>query len=263
MNKKNILITGASDGIGAALAKRYASVDTHLILLARNKEKLATVANACETKQASVETHSIDITETKPLQKLIQGIDKISPIDLVICNAGVTSIIPKDGQAESWQAISNVIDTNLYGVLATLNPLIDSLRKRQSGQIAIVSSLAAHYGMPISPAYCASKSAVKAYGQALRGWLKQDGINVTLVYPGFVKSSLSDQFYSDKPFMVSPKKAADIIYKGIQKNKASVSFPFPLNFGIWFLSLLPSSMADWIMSLLYGVNSKPRKSDPK
>ena len=255
-NRKNILITGASDGIGAALAKRYASSTTRLILLARNDKKLVTVAQDCKKKQSAALTYRIDVTDTQALQKIISEIDAEYPIDLVICNAGVTSIIPKGGEAESWQAICSVIDTNVYGVLATLNPLIDKLRERKHGQIAIVSSLAAHYGMPVSPVYCASKSAVKGYGQALRGWLQADNIGVSVVYPGFVKSALSDQFYSDKPFMISPERAADIIVNGIDKNKASISFPFPLNFGIWALSLLPSSLADLIMRKLYGVKAR-------
>lgn len=252
---KNILITGASNGIGEALAKRYADADSRLILLARNTEKLEQVAKACEQKKAIVIIHSIDITKTEDVQKLVSNIDAEYPIDLVICNAGVTSVLDENGKAESWDVITRVVDTNLYGVLATLNPLISELQKRKRGQIAIVSSLAAYYGMPITPIYCASKAALKGYGESLRGWLKQDGIKVSMIYPGFVKSDLSDKFTSDKPFMISPEKAADIIYKGIEKNKASISFPFPLNFGIWSLSILPSSLAGWIMGVLYGTKN--------
>ncbi len=255
-NRKNILITGASNGIGAALSKRYADSNSRLILLARNIEKLEQVANACEKKQAKTIIHSIDITETEAVQKLVASIDAQYPIDLIICNAGVTSVLDDEGNAESWSTISHVIDTNLYGVLATLNPLISELKKRKKGQIAIVSSLAAYYGMPVTPIYCASKSALKGYGESLRGWLKQDGIKVNMIYPGFVKSDLSDKFTSDKPFMVSPEKAADIIYKGIKKNKASISFPFPLNFGAWILSALPSALAGRIMEVLYSAKHK-------
>jgi short-subunit dehydrogenase len=257
--RRNILITGASSGIGEALAKRYARADTRLILLARNIEKLERVAKSCEQKQAIAIIHSIDITETEALQTLIASIDAEFPIDLVICNAGVTSVLDDEGNAESWSTICHVIDTNLYGVLATLNPLISELKKRKRGQIAIISSLAAYYGMPITPVYCASKSALKGYGESLRGWLKQDGIKVSMIYPGFVKSDLSDKFTSDKPFMISPESAADIIYKGIKKNKASISFPFPLNFGIWILSVLPSSLASWIMGVLYSTKNTSKK----
>ena len=257
---KNILITGASDGIGAALAVRYAAKNIHLFLLARNAQKLEQVAKACEQKNAFVSIYPSDVTETEKLQTLIADIDDNNPIDLVICNAGVTSVLNDEGEAETWDAITSVIDTNLYGVLATLNPLISKMKARKSGQIAIISSLAAYYGMPITPVYCASKSAVKAYGESLRGWLKADGIKVTVVLPGFVKSSLSDQFTSTKPFMVSPEKAAYIIVKGLEKNKARIAFPFPMNFGSWILSAFPGFLSGWIMNVLYGTKSDMKRT---
>ncbi len=258
-DKTNILITGASSGIGEALAIRYASENVRLILFARNAEKLAHVAKACEQKQATVSIHSINLTHAEAVQDLVTRIDAEFPIDLVICNAGIANVLGDDGKAESWDVITRVVDTNLYGTLATLNPLISRLQARKSGHIAIVSSLAAYYGMPITPVYCASKAALKGYGESLRGWLKNDGINVSVIYPGFVKSNMSDKFTSDKPFMISPEKAADIIYRGIAKNKASISFPFPLNLGIWGLTVLPSGLAGWIMGIMYGTKREMKK----
>ncbi len=254
MSHKNILITGASAGIGAALAKRYASnPQVHLILLARNTQKLQSIITVCKKNGATVEYHSIDITEFTKLQTLISKIDSKTPIDLIICNAGVTSSIGENGEAESWDAICSIIDTNLYGVLASLNPLLSRMQQRKSGQIAIISSLAAYRGMPITPAYCASKAAVKSYGEALRGWLCEYNIKVNVICPGFVESELSAQFDGDKPMMISAEKAANIIYKGLAKNKANVSFPFPLDLGMWFLALLPSGISDWFMRLFsYG-----------
>jgi short-subunit dehydrogenase len=144
----------------------------------------------------------------------------------------------------------------VYGVLASLNPLISRMQQRKRGQIVIVSSLAAYYGMALTPAYCASKAAVKAYGESLLAWLKPDGIKVNIVYPGFVKSPMSDRFPASRPFLVSAEKAADIIAKGIAKNKPSISFPFPLNFGMWFLGALPTRVSDWIMRLIYSSGSR-------
>ncbi len=249
----HILITGASSGIGAALARRYADADTQLSLLARNEQKLTTVAAQCKTQGGVVNIHSIDIRELDKVQALIEHIDQQHALDLIICNAGVTSHIGANGEAESWDAICKVMDTNLYGMLASLNPLIERMQQRRQGQIALVSSLAAYRGMPITPAYCASKAAVKAYGEALRGWLAADGIKVSVVYPGFVESDMSNHFPGDKPLLISADKAAGMIIKGLHKNKASISFPFPLNLGMWLLALLPAGLANWIMSLFsYG-----------
>ena len=259
MKSRNILITGASSGIGAALAIQYAKASTlntrnHLILLARRKNQLEQVAKECEqTKECTVSIHPVDVSNSNSLQSLITLIDTETPIDLIICNAGITNSIGKNGEAESWQDICQIIDINLYGVLASLNPLLSYMKKRKHGQIAIVSSLAAYRGMPITPSYCASKAAIKSYGEALRGWLVEDGIRVSVICPGFVESELSAQFFGDKPLMISSQKAASIIIKGLEKNKARISFPFPLNLGMWFLAILPPTISDWFMRLFsYG-----------
>ena len=255
-NLKNILITGASSGIGSALALRLSAPNIRLFLLARNTEKLELVCAQCKQLNADVITHTADVTAITETQNLIESIDTEFPIDLIICNAGVTNTVGKKGEAETWEEITQVIDTNLYGVLACLNPLIDRMKQRRQGQIAIVSSLAAFYGMPVTPIYCASKSALKGYGEALRGWLKYDGIKVNMIYPGFVKSELSDQIGTHRPFMISTEKAADIIVKGLEKNKASISFPLLLTFGIRFLNILPSRMADFFMGELFGAKKR-------
>lgn len=263
MNKKNILITGASAGIGSALALRFANTNTatRLFLLARNEKKLKTVADSCLEAKANndkleVIIHPSDVSKTDEIQALIEKIDEEYPIDLIICNAGVTNSVGRKGQAETWDEITQVIDINVYGVLACLNPLISRMQQRKQGQIAIVSSLAAFYGMPVTPIYCASKAAVKCYGESLRGWLKHDNIKVNMIYPGFVKTDLSDQLKVDKHFMITTEKAADIIATGIEKNKASISFPWILTIGIRSLNILPSRLADFFMGVLFGAKRR-------
>jgi short-subunit dehydrogenase len=249
----NIIITGASAGIGFALAQRYAKPDVTLGLIGRNPEKLANIANLCQQQGANVVTAALDVTDSQALKDWLLDFDKHNPVDLLIANAGVTSIMPDNGEIESWDAVQQVLDVNIYGVFNSLYPLLEPMRQRRKGQIAIISSLAAFQGMPISPAYCASKAAVKAYGEALRGWLKPAGVKVNVVCPGFVKSELSDQFPKPKLLIMSAEKAAGIIQQGLAKNKALISFPFPLDVGMKLLALLPASFVDWIFNTLnYG-----------
>jgi short-subunit dehydrogenase len=249
----NIIITGASAGIGFALAQRYAKPEVTLGLIGRNPEKLAKIESLCRQQGANVVTAALDVTDSQALKDWLLAFDKQFPVDLLIANAGVTSIMPDNGENESWEAIQQVLDVNIYGVFNSLYPLLEPMRQRRNGQIAIISSLAAFQGMPISPAYCASKAAVKAYGEALRGWLKPAGVNVSVVCPGFVKSELSDQFPKPKLFIMSAEKAARIIQQGLSNNKALISFPFPLDVGMKLLALLPAKVVDWIFNTLnYG-----------
>jgi short-subunit dehydrogenase len=244
---KVIVITGASGGIGAALARTYARHDTILGLLGRNTAKLSRIKKDCEARGAEVITTSIDVRDTEPLQDWLTHFNQQHPIDLLIANAGVTSSIGANGEPESWKATQNVLDVNFQGVIASIHPLIQPMQQRHSGQIAIISSLAAYRGLPVTPSYCASKAGIKSYGEALRGWLSADGIKVSVVCPGFVESSMSQQFPGNKPFLMSADKAAHIIKKGLDKNRARISFPFPLNLGTWFLAVLPASLGDFIL----------------
>lgn len=253
----NIVITGASAGIGYALAQHYAKPNVTLGLIGRNIARLADIAAICRQQGADVVTATVDVTDTNALKDWLLEFDRQSPVDLLIANAGVTSILPNNSDAEPWESVCKVLDVNIYGVFNTIHPLLEPMRKRQRGQIAIVSSLAAFRGMPISPSYCASKAAVKSYGEALRGWLQHDGVQVSVICPGFVKSDLSDQFPEPKLLMISASKAARIIQQGLSKNKALISFPFPLDLGMKFLALTPAWFANWIFNLLkYGGNRK-------
>jgi len=254
---QNIIITGANRGIGKALAQIYAHTGVTLGLCARNQSKLDEIAEICRQQGATVITAAIDVKNTKVLKQWLLEFDIKNPIDLVIANAGITNSLHANGEPETWEETCEILDINLYGVLNTLYPLIKPMQQRQQGQMVIISSLTAYRGMPLTPSYSASKAAIKSYGEALRGWLKNDNIQVTVVCPGFVKSDLSAAFPGPKLFMISPEKAAKLIQRGLSKNKAIISFPFPLDLGMKLLALLPASIAEWILSALnYGDNRK-------
>ena len=124
------------------------------------------------------------------------------------------------------------------------------MRARKRGQIAVISSLAAIRGMAISPAYCASKSALKAYGEAVRPLLARDGVALSLVFPGFVKTAMSDVFPGRKPFLWSAEKAASHIRSKLSAGRKEIAFPGLLAFGMSLLPLLPAWLADTILGRL-------------
>jgi short-subunit dehydrogenase len=151
-----------------------------------------------------------------------------------------------------------VIDVNLKAAMALSHALIPGMRRRGSGQIALMSSLSAYFGLPVTPAYCASKAGLKAYGEALRGWLAPEGIAVNVVLPGFVASAMSDRFPAPRPFMMQPARAARLIRRGLARNRAHVAFPWPLRLGMWSLGLLPPDLSLLILRRLgFGAGRRP------
>lgn len=245
-----ILITGATGAIGGALAKHYAKAGTHLILQGRSSVALAEVAEDCKGQGAQVSTQRMDLRDIPLLQQWLAelGIDR--PPDLVIANAGMNINNGVNNEGESWEAIEALLDLNIKSTFALVNALLPAMRQRGSGQIALVSSLAAFYGLPVTPSYCASKAAIKSYGEALRGWLAHEGIKVNVIMPGYVKSAMCDGMPGPKPFLWTPEKAARYIAKGLEKNRARITFPFPLNFGTWWLAVLPAAFSQWILRLI-------------
>jgi len=238
---KNILITGASSGIGKALAIHYAEKGTFLALSGRNEKRLNETLEECRMKGANVSGEVLDVTNQKATSEWIQKIDSEYPLDLVIANAGISGGTDGKTEGESVAQARRIFDVNLYGVLNTMEPALENMLVRESGQIAIISSLAAYRGWPGAPAYSASKGAVRFYGEALRGALWDTGVKVNVVCPGFIRSRMTDVNDFPMPFLMEPDKAAKVIANGLAKNKGRIAFPWPMLFFVWLLSVLPDS----------------------
>lgn len=146
------------------------------------------------------------------------------------------------------EKIRDIFAVNLAGVLNTVHPIIDRMKERRRGQVALVASIAAFRGLPGSPAYSASKAAVKSYGEGLRPRLARYNVGVSVILPGFVRSRITDQNRFAMPFFMEANKAARVIRKGLARNKARIAFPWPMHFAMWLLAALPASWADIILS---------------
>lgn len=244
---KNIVITGASSGIGAALAVEYAAQGVQLGLLARDESRLGAVRSACERKGASVTTASIDVAAKDAMHDWLIAFNDKHPIDLLIANAGISG---GSGGGEEPEATYRMFATNVDGVLNTVLPIAPQMASRRSGQIALVSSLAGIRGLPSAPAYSATKNAVRAYGEGLRGSLGKQGVKVNVVCPGYVKTPLTDANNFPMPFIMEADKAARIIRQGLERNRSRITFPWQLYVPLWFLSCLSTALTDWFFARL-------------
>lgn len=246
-NPKSILITGASSGIGEALAYVYASSGVTLYICGRNKERLDKVANQCCQQGASVNAVVLDVTDQQKMKEWIEAANVQNALDLVIANAGIsggTGAMAGEPVSQARQ----IFDINVSGVLNTVEPILNKMVERGAGQVVFISSLAGYRGWPTAPAYSASKGAVRFYGEALRGALKDTGVEVNVVCPGFVTSRITDENEFKMPMKMEADKAADIIKFGLEKNKGRIVFPWPVAFVSWFLSILPDSLAQIILA---------------
>jgi len=244
MISENILITGASSGIGEALAIFYASNGAKtLFLCGRNEERLSIVADKCRACGAVVEAKVLDVTDRQQTAEWVQACNKKAPLHLVFANAGVST------GAETCAHIYQTFDTNIFGVLNTITPAIEIFKKRKDNTqkiIAVTASVAGYHGLPACPSYSASKACVKAYGEALRESLKKDGIQVNVICPGFVRSRITDKNKCPMPFFMEADKAAAIIAHRIEKNVGLIAFPFAMRLAVYALSILPNCISGFI-----------------
>ena len=243
----SILITGASSGIGQALALEYAGPGVHLSLTGRDAGRVAEVGRACQDLGATTTVKVLDVTDQSAMAAFIRAIDALHPLDLVIANAGISTGSSFAQKGESEAQARAIFDVNFTGVLNTIWPAIDAMKLRRCGQIAVISSIAGLVALPGAPAYSASKAAVKAYAEALNGALRGDGIIVTTVCPGFVKSRITAQNPFPMPFLMTSAKAARIIRTGLKKGEMSLFFPWRLAAITWMISVLPPSLRGMIL----------------
>jgi short-subunit dehydrogenase len=245
-NFRCIVITGASSGIGEALALDYAAPDATLGLIGRDATRLARVADACRAKGAAVAADAIDCTDRAAMAGWLSDFDDAQPVDLAIASAGI-SIDQDNPGLEPFDVARRTMLVNFEGMLNTVEPLVGRMMRRRKGQLGLLSSQAGFFGRPYSASYNASKAAVRVWGESIRYPLRAHDVGVTVILPGFVESRMSAATARPKPFIMTAPAASRVIRHGLARNAPRVAFPMPITASVWFTALLP---AGWSARLL-------------
>jgi len=213
------IIVGASIGLGAALARKLAREGYSLALLARSEEKLEALCNEINTDGGFAQAYVHDVTEYEKIPDLLRKIvAELGGLDLAVFVAGAT--LPPGGLNKyNFENDHKMIETNLIGAVAWLNPIAEMFQSARVGQIVGIASIAGDRGRVGNPAYNASKAGLATYLEALRNRLTRDGVHVLTVKPGFMKTEMLKEAFGATPFAIEPEKAADDIVKAMKKRK--------------------------------------------
>ncbi len=246
LKDKNILLTGASSGIGYTLAKSLAKEKCNLAILARRIEILDDLSEELKAFGKDIIAVKCDVSKK---ENVIEAFSKVknhfNKIDIAILNSGISYRSAVNSDEEKGEQVINV---NLFGLIYCIEELIDDFKKNNEGMIVGVSSLADSRGYPLSSYYSASKAAASHYLESLRVELKPYNIKVITIKPGFVRTPMTDKNEFYMPFLMDVEKAADIIVKGIKKGKTIIQFPLPVVLGSKFLKIMPNKLYDFLMS---------------
>ena len=236
----NIWIAGASTGIGAALAKRYATDGHTVYASARSIDKLKKVSAASQTLDGHIEPLPCDVTDNESVTQAVQALQAKGTVDIAILNAGYYE--PIELTQLNLEHFLNTYDVNLNGVVRCFLALLPGMRAANRGQIAIVSSVSGYTGLPRAAAYGSSKAALINLAESLQPECKTAGIDIRLINPGFVKSPLTDKNNFRMPFIIEADLAAQRIVTGLAGKKFEIHFPKRFTILLKLLNLLPYGM---------------------
>jgi len=248
MRGKSILISGASSGIGEALAVECAWQGAKaLFLCGRNRERLdAVVAQCRKLGVKTVRGEIVDVTDETTVRDWVVRSNDECPLDVVFANAGIAT------GRESEENVRRTFATNVGGVLNVSLPAIECFRatKVKSPHLVLTASIAGYAPLSGCPSYSGTKAAVKTWGLAMRGMLKKEGICVNVVCPGFIRSRMTDVNTCPMPFFMEADRAARKIVRRVKRNVGLIAFPWPMRLAVWSLSVLPAFLSEAIAGLL-------------
>lgn len=222
-----ILITGASSGLGAALARRYAHPDRHLLLWGRDHARLEATADECRRRGANVDLDLLDLRDVTVSAQRLAAADARTPIALAIFNAGVGGVAPPGRAVEAPERVHEIATVNFTAAVVGASAIAERMRSRGRGHIVLIGSIAESFPLPMAPTYAGTKAGLAMFAEALGLRLRPSGVAVTLVSLGFVDTPMSRQVPSPKPFLLDADRAAAIIARRIERRPRRIVVPWP------------------------------------
>lgn len=242
-----ILITGASGGLGAALARHYARPGRTLLLWGRDRERLDAIAAICRGAGANVAVRSLDISDSAAAIAALDEEDDAGAIDLALLAAGLGDVRAAGDLVEDAVQVARLGSLNFVATSAMAAAMARRMAQRGTGGIVVIGSAAAFHALPFAPAYAGSKAGLAHFTEALRLSVKKRGVWVTLVSPGFIDTAAGRKASGSRPFLVQPSAAAAHIAKAAARGQAHSIFPWPFALLRWIDRLLPAPLRDRLL----------------
>lgn len=237
------ILTGASSGIGWALAKELAKDGYRVGLVARRADALEKLALEIRQSGGTAEFAAADVADRSATRAAIQALEaRLGPVELLVANAGIGA--PTKLEPMNVPETEQMFRVNMFGMIYAIEAVLPGMLDRGRGHLAGVSSLAAYKGFPGQAAYCASKAAVKSYLESLRLQLRGRGIHVTCICPGFVKTPMTEGHRFKMPFLMEADEAARRVARALRRKKKVFNFPWQTERLVKFCYWVP----DWILA---------------
>ena len=248
-DKKVIWITGASSGIGRSLALKFAKEGWTVAASARRENLLQEL----HTENENIHSFPLDVTNTEQCKVVFNNIiKKFNDVEIYIFSAGIND--PDSEKSFNLISIKKIMDVNYFGVMNSINSIYKHYNKKKSGQISVISSVAAFRGLPKAGAYCASKSALTAFMETLNFEMRKINVKVSIINPGFIKTAMTDKNDFWMPMLRPSKFAAEKIYIGLIKDDTfEINFPKPFTTFMKFLGILPYKIYFKIYETMYKI----------